>query len=248
MPDAAEGWAMATASVRDLMAEADLHAEEVGGDFAGEAHRLGNAVATVHADLGRALGVRTANADALAAITDRMHRKLDVTARIVKELRPFVPALRAAFDEARGEDTPVTIQHIHGDLHLGQTLRTTATWLLIDFEGEPAASAEERVLPAPPLRDVAGMLRSFDYAAHQMLLGQPADRQLEFRAAEWARRNRDAFCTGYAEVSPDPRESTALLRAFELEKAVYEIAYEHDNRPDWLPIPLAAVETLLTTR
>jgi maltokinase len=245
MPDAAEGWAMATASVRDLMAEADLHAEEVGGDFAGEAHRLGNAVAAVHADLGRALGVRPAGPDLLAAITDRMHRKLDTTARTVPELRPYVPALRAAFDEARAGTDPATVQHIHGDLHLGQTLRTTATWLLIDFEGEPAALPEERVLPTSPLRDVAGMLRSFDYAAHQMLLGQPADRQLEFRATEWTRRNRDAFCTGYAEVGTDPREQAALLRAFELEKAVYEVAYEHDNRPDWLAIPLAAIVALV---
>ncbi|HEY4024494.1 MAG TPA: aminoglycoside phosphotransferase [Pseudonocardiaceae bacterium] len=245
MPDAAEGWAMATASVRDLMAEADLHAEEVGGDFAGEAHRLGNAVATVHADLGNALGVRTASQAMLADITNRMHRKLDATARTVPELRPYAPALRAAFDEARAGTDPVTVQHIHGDLHLGQTLRTTAAWLLIDFEGEPAASPEERVLPTSPVRDVAGLLRSFDYAAHQMLLGQPADRQLEFRATEWTRRNRDAFCTGYAEVGPDPREQAALLRAFELEKAVYEVAYEHDNRPDWLPIPLAAIQALV---
>jgi maltokinase len=199
----------------------------------------------VHADLGRALGVRTASEEMLAAMTDRMHRKLDTTARTVPELRPYADALRAAFDEARASAGPVTVQHVHGDLHLGQTLRTTGNWLLIDFEGEPAALPEERVLPAPPLRDVAGMLRSFDYAAHQMLLGQPADRQLEFRAAEWTRRNRDAFCTGYAEVGPDPRDQAALLRAFELEKAVYEVAYEHDNRPDWLPIPLAAIEKLV---
>jgi maltokinase len=244
MPDAAEGWAMATASVRDLMAEADLHAEEVGGDFAGEAQRLGAAVATVHGDLGRALGVRTASEEMLATMTGRMHRKLDATARVVPELRPYTSALHAAFDEATSAG-PVTVQQVHGDLHLGQTLRTTATWLLIDFEGEPAALPEDRVLPAPPLRDVAGMLRSFDYAAHQLLLGQGADHQLEFRAAEWTRRNRDAFCTGYAEVGPDPRDQAALLRAFELEKAVYEVAYEHDNRPDWLPIPLAAIETLV---
>ena len=244
MPDAAEGWAMATASVRDLMAEADLHAEEVGGDFAGEAQRLGAAVAAVHADLGNALGVRTASAEMLAAMTDRMHRKLDATARTVPELRPYVRALHAAFDEAGATEGQVTVQHVHGDLHLGQTLRTTGAWLLIDFEGEPAALPEDRILPAPPLRDVAGMLRSFDYAAHQMLLGQPADRQLEFRAAEWTRRNRDAFCAGYAEAGPDPRDQAALLRAFELEKAVYEVAYEHDNRPDWLPIPLAAIENL----
>jgi maltokinase len=245
MPGAAEGWAMATASVRDLMAEADLHAEEVGGDFAGEAQRLGAAVATVHADLGRALGIRTASADMLATITARMHRKLDATARDVPELRPYVPALHAAFDEATASTDPVTVQHVHGDLHLGQTLRTTANWLIIDFEGEPAALPEDRILPAPPLRDVAGMLRSFDYAAHQMLLGQAVDRQLEFRATEWARRNRDAFCAGYAEAGPDPRDQAALLRAFELEKAVYEVAYEHDNRPDWLPIPLAAIENLV---
>ncbi|HEX3781817.1 MAG TPA: aminoglycoside phosphotransferase [Pseudonocardiaceae bacterium] len=248
MPDAAEGWAMATASVRDLMAEADLHAEEVGGDFAGEAHRLGNAVAAVHADLGTALGIRTAGPEALAAIADRMHRKLDETVRTVPELQPYVPALRAAFDEARGSTDTVDLQHVHGDLHLGQTLRTTATWLLIDFEGEPAATPAERVQLAPTLRDVAGMLRSFDYAAHQMLLGQPNERQLEVRAAEWARRNRDAFCTGYAELAKDPREQAALLRAFELEKAVYEVAYEHDNRPDWLPIPLAAIATLTEER
>jgi maltokinase len=248
MPDAAEGWAMATASVRDLMAEADLHAEEVGGDFAGEAHRLGNAVAAVHADLGSALGVRTAGPEELAAITDRMHRKLDETVLTVPELRPYVPALRVAFDEARANTDTVNLQHVHGDLHLGQTLRTTATWLLIDFEGEPAASPAERILPAPPLRDVAGMLRSFDYAAHQMLLGQPNERQLEVRAAEWTRRNRDAFCTGYSELAKDPREQGPLLRAFELEKAVYEVAYEHDNRPDWLPIPLAAIAKLTEER
>jgi maltokinase len=243
LADAADGWAMATTSVRDLMAEADLHADEVGGDFAGEAHRLGAAVAVVHASLALALGSRPVEPGEIDGAVDGMHSRLDAVLAAVPDLAPQEEALRAAFDAARGGEGGVPIQHVHGDLHLGQVLRTVTGWVLIDFEGEPAAPVSERSMPRSPLRDVASMLRSFDYAAHQLLVGQPEDHQLAVRAKEWSIRNRDAFCAGYAEASPngDPRDHEVLLRALELDKAVYEVSYERANRPDWVQIPLSSI-------
>ncbi|MDQ2586120.1 maltokinase N-terminal cap-like domain-containing protein [Saccharothrix yanglingensis] len=245
LPDAVDGWAMATTSVRDLMTERDLHADEVGGDFAGEAQRLGQAVATVHADLERALGAEHADADDIERSVQAMVDRLDDVVARVPELEPYVPALREAFEQARDTPGAVAIQHIHGDLHLGQVLRTVHGWLLIDFEGEPGAPIDERTALRSPLRDVAGMLRSFDYAAHQLLVGRPEDHQLAVRALEWSRRNRAAFTQGYAESASrtvgDPRERGYLLRAFELDKAVYEVAYEHANRPEWLTVPLSSI-------
>ena len=245
LPNAADGWAMATASVRDLMAEADLHAHEVGGDFAGEAHRLGHAVAAVHADLDRALGHQDTGPERLAAAARAMHGRLDGMLRAVPSLAGHEDGLRAAFDAAGALDTPVRLQRVHGDLHLGQVLRTPLLWVVIDFEGEPSVPLARRREPGSPLRDVAGMLRSFDYAAHQMLLGH-VDRQLSFRATEWTQRNCDAFCDGYAEVAQDPRSQPVLLRALELDKAVYEVGYEAAHRPDWQAIPLASIDRLLT--
>jgi maltokinase len=244
LPNSVEGWATATASVRDLLAEGDLHADEVGGDFAGEAHRLGVAVAEVHAALARATGSASVGADGIAAEVDAMHERLDVVLAEVPDVAADEATLRAAFDAVRELREPLLVQQIHGDLHLGQVLRTTAGWVLIDFEGEPAATPAERAQPRSPLRDVAAMLRSFDYAAFHLLAGnldEGADRQLAARASEWSDRNRSAFCDGYAEVAGDPRDQQVLLRALELDKAVYEVRYEHHNRPDWLAIPLAAI-------
>jgi maltokinase len=241
LPDAVEGWATATASVRDLLAEGDLHADEVGGDFAGEAGRLGIAVAEVHAALADAMGQRLVGGAELASEVDAMHARLDVVLSEVPVLAAEEKGLRAAFDAVRGITVPVPIQQIHGDLHLGQVLRTTAGWVLIDFEGEPGATPEQRSVPRSPLRDVAGMLRSFDYAAFHLLPGDD-DRQRAARATEWSDRNRDAFCAGYAEIGEDPRANAVLLRALELDKAVYEVRYEHHNRPDWAAIPLAAIQ------
>ncbi|MFJ7216864.1 aminoglycoside phosphotransferase [Amycolatopsis sp. NPDC098790] len=240
--DAVDGWAMATTSVRDLMAAPDLHAGEVGGDFSGEAERLGRAVAEVHADLAEALGTEPVDADELERSAKAMLDRLDTIAGRVPELAAHAPSLRAAFEKLRTQPLDsVTMQYIHGDLHLGQVLRTVTGWLLIDFEGEPAAPVEERHALRSPLRDVAGMLRSFDYAAQQMLVGQPDDPATAERAHEWSERNRAAFCEGYAAVAADPRDQGELLRAFELDKAVYEVGYEHANRPDWLGVPLASI-------
>jgi maltokinase len=247
MPDAADGWVMATTSVRDLMADPAMAPEELGGDFGGEASRLGAAVATVHADLRQALGTETAGPDDLDDAVTIMVQRLDRVAADVPELAAHVPALRAAFEAVRDLPEPVEMQYVHGDLHLGQVLRTLNGWLLLDFEGEPAASVAERSKLRSALRDVAGMLRSFDYAAQQLLVGRPDDPQLIAPAMSWAKRNRDAFCDGYAEVAgADPRDSAALLRAFELDKAVYEVSYEHANRPDWLTVPLASIERIMT--
>lgn len=243
---ATDGWALAVTSVRDLYAEGDLHADEVGGDFASEAERLGAATATVHRDLAAALGTRTATRRQLAAVSARMVARLEEAVEVVPDVRPHAGALRAAFESLPGVDEAVPLQRIHGDLHLGQVLRTEAGWVLIDFEGEPARPLPERRARASALRDVAGMLRSFDYAAQHLLADQPNQTMLEYRAAEWASRNREAFCDGYAEAAgADPRERSVLLRAFELDKAVYEVVYEARNRPSWLPIPLGSIHRLV---
>jgi maltokinase len=248
--NSADGWKMALASVRDLLAEADLRADEVGGDFAGEASRLGETVAVVHDELRQALGTSERDPADLAA---NWHRRLVTIAAQCPVLEEYVDAIGAAYDAVAAVGAAVPTQRVHGDLHLGQTLRTPTGWLVIDFEGEPSASHAERVLPDSAMRDVVGMLFSFNYAAfHQLLLSDPHspadlsdDPQLVWRANEWCERNRSAFCDGYALRSGlDPREHGALLRAFELDKAVYQVLYETRSRPTWLGIPLAAIRRL----
>ena len=245
LANASEGWNLAKTSVRDLFAEADLHADEVGGDFAGEAHRLGAATAEVHRDLARTLPTGILRADELADRAAGMRLRLERATAVVPELAPHAPALAAAYDDLAALGVDVPVQRVHGDYHLGQVLRTLDGWRLIDFEGEPARPLEERRELDSPLRDVAGMLRSFDYAAWHLLAGAPRSPQREYRAAEWAERNRSAFCDGYAEAAgDDPRERGVLLRALETDKAVYEAVYEARNRPSWLRIPMSAIQRL----
>jgi trehalose synthase-fused probable maltokinase len=137
------------------------------------------------------------------------------------------------------------IRH-HGDLHLGQTLRTPDRWVVLDFEGEPARSLIDRRRKRSPLRDVAGMLRSFAYAATAASLLKGAT-----VPENWEATARERFLNGYftevdAGLLPASEAGIRqLLAIFELEKAVYELRYELNNRPDWVPIPVAGIARLL---
>jgi maltokinase len=243
---ATDGWELAKTSVRDLYAEADLHPDEVGGDFAGEAHRLGVATAEIHADLARALPTGILGRTDLGRLAAAMRGRLDAAVHVVPDLADYAAGLRLAYDALEAHEPGVPVQRIHGDYHLGQVLRTVTRWVVLDFEGEPARPLAERVALESPLRDVAGMLRSFDYAARHLLSDHPHQPQLLYRAEEWADRNRSAFCEGYAEGNggQDPREDSVLLRAYEADKAVYEAVYEARNRPAWLDIPLSSLARL----
>lgn len=242
-----DGFSLATTSVRDLFAEGDLHASEVGGDFAAEAERLGSATAEVHLALAEALPTTFAKPGHFADVADGMRQRLDEIAAMSPELAPRADEIRNAYDQLAAFHEPVRLQRIHGDYHLAQALRVETGWVLIDFEGEPGTPVAERTRLATPLRDVAGMMRSFEYAAYYLLADVPTQPQLDYRANEWAQRNCDAFCTGYGKViGHDPREDSVLLRAFELDKAVYEIGYEMRHRPSWVTIPLGGVERLLS--
>ncbi|WP_405882573.1 phosphotransferase [Streptomyces sp. NBC_01136] len=230
-----------------------LGGEAFGGKgFGDEARALGRATAEVHTALARALPTVTLGRARMEPLVDGMVKRLESAAQAVPSLRPYTPGLRTAFEalaDLAAEGQTWTAQRIHGDLHLGQCLRSpSGEWSLIDFEGEPSKPLAERRMPQPPLRDVAGMLRSFDYAAHALPLALGSARAGGTPIPPvpgWADTCRAAYCTGYAEVAGrDPRTDPVLLRAYETDKAVYEVLYEARHRPDWLPVPMAAIRRL----
>jgi len=221
--DAADGWTLALESLA------------AGRDFTDEAFELGRATAEVHLALAGAFALGAPVGRRSRRLAASMNERLDATSRSVPDLLPYVDGLRGAFDALAALDSDRPVQRIHGDLHLGQVLRAGKRWFVIDFEGEPARPIAERRHPQPPVRDVAGMLRSFDYAARSRRPWRP----------EWARRCRDAYCAGYAaQARWDPRAEPELLRAYETDRAVYEVLYEARHRPDWLPVPMAAIARL----
>ncbi len=214
LSQATDGWELALDQLRE------------GRSFAGEAEALGRALAEIHLALQSAFpAVRVLGASVSATMTQR----LDRAAEIAPALIPYVAGLRRSFDAL--DELTLDTQRVHGDFHLGQTLHTPSGWKIIDFEGEPVKTMAERLVPDSIWRDIAGMLRSFDYAAASVP---------EVDGAQWKADCRAAFLRGYAGGEPTA-EQTALLRAYEADKAIYEVVYETRNRPDWLPIPLGAV-------
>jgi maltokinase len=191
--------------------------------------------------------------ESLALITATVDEDIE---RIFKNLPGEDPSVAAICD--RGQDVRERLGQLsrigvggrvirtHGDYHLGQVMRTPRGWVILDFEGEPARSLPERRQKRSPLRDVAGMLRSFSYvAAAGEILGT------RVMPEDWEERARAAFLEGYFRavdpaLLPPGQESThKLFSVFELEKAVYELNYEINNRPDWVGIPVASIQHLL---
>ncbi|MGI8609497.1 MAG: maltokinase N-terminal cap-like domain-containing protein [Candidatus Dormibacteria bacterium] len=264
-----DGWTLALASLRDLYA----HSEEVGtqerrhptrvvreqgASFEPESERMARVTAQMHLALSRmSAGSEMLPEAAAPEILQRWSKEMledfeNLLARgglglsAVDQRRASISALFQSVAAVR--DGGLSIRY-HGDYHLGQLLRTDGGWTILDFEGEPARGAETRRSRSSPLRDVAGMMRSFDYAAEVELRswaapGDPDFERMSLYGDAWARVNREAFWSAYLDelgdsrIIPGEADAVRLRRAFELQKAVYEVGYELGHRPEWVDIPL----------
>ena len=215
-------------------------AAAAGIDFSAEARALGVATAHVHETLAHAMPTTPMTTRDAAEVIAQMHGRLAAALAEVPALESHGQALRDVFAHASRAEWP-SQQRIHGDLHLGQVLLVPGRgWVIVDFEGEPLRPMAERTRLDSPLRDVAGMLRSFDYVGGSLgVAGSTVE------TATWVAAARRAFEEGYSEASgSDLVANRALIDAFEIDKALYETVYEARNRPDWLGIPVAALERI----
>ncbi|PPF80443.1 aminoglycoside phosphotransferase [Pseudoclavibacter sp. RFBJ3] len=270
-----------------------LRAAETGDDFGDAAYTLGEATAEVHRTLREVLPSVEASALKVQAEVDAMRQRLDAAIAVAPALERLRGAAEEVYAHAAEMHWP-TLQRVHGDLHLGQVLAVEGSgWVFLDFEGEPLRSIEQRNTADAPQRDIAGILRSFDYVAGSLEMTTGRD-----VAGDWAARARQSFLNGYAAavsgqerigrhtgaITLDSRaarrqardfddargtrdarggsgpfsqggqssslplsaaESAALIRVFELDKALYEVIYEASQRPAWLRIPVRAVQRIL---
>ncbi|MEO7554970.1 MAG: hypothetical protein ABIV94_00020, partial [Acidimicrobiales bacterium] len=247
-----DGWQLALTSLRDIYMSR-VEPAEAGGDIAPEAWRLGVVTAEMHLALAAALGTAPAEpvvwADAMERDLERLAGRSATAAGGDADLEPA----RRAFAQLRALTDAGAASRIHSDLHLGQVMRTDAGWYLLDFEGEPLEPIAERRRRSSPLRDVAGMLRSFHYAAEVALrdYGESIDDELRGLAQRWEAHAGLAFLDGYHSVEgidallpTSEADRRTVLDAFIAAKAVYEVGYERDHRPDWADIPLTALARL----
>ncbi|CAN5813211.1 phosphotransferase [soil metagenome] len=241
-----DGFVLALLSLRDLY-DRRCPPGEAGGDFAFDARRLGAVTAELHLALAKAFGIAAGHSATWGADMETHLARVRLDGVDVEQVRGVYRRLAEV-----GEPGPAV--RVHGDYHLGQVMRTDAGWFVLDFEGEPDRPLDERRRPTSPLRDVAGMVRSLHYASQVALAewGAEVDDELVALAEAWEHRNRVAFLAGYlgtegvSEVLPaDDADRRLVQAAFELDKAVYEVGYEQSHRPDWVHIPLTAVQRIL---
>jgi maltose alpha-D-glucosyltransferase/alpha-amylase len=269
LPASRDGWTHALLQLQDyLRTPTD---REPADAFAPEARRLGEVTRALHDALGShdddpafapepvsAADVRRWTADTRRAIDESLALLAARAGRLDRSIAPMAKAIagrgeaaKRRLDEIAGalegegegkEERGRKLRH-HGDYHLGQVLRTAdGDWMIIDFEGEPARPLAARRARSSPARDVAGMLRSFAYAAAtgaSEVGGLGPNAAVETRSARWERDARAAFLAGYDMPAESP-----LIALFEMEKLFYELAYELNNRPEWVWIPLRGIARL----
>lgn len=225
-----------------------LVAAASGTDFTARARDLGVVTARIHASLAEALGREEATTQAREALVASMRERYAAAVASVPELGSHTADVERLLAEVRSAAWP-PLQRIHGDYHLGQVLDVPERgWVALDFEGEPLRPLAERQRSDLVHRDIAGMLRSFDYAAGSVRLTDRASSD-DTTPDSWAADCRRAFLDGYGsvagELGPDDR---TMVRVLELDKALYEVVYEARNRPAWLPIPVEAVGRILSEK
>ncbi|MGN8247434.1 maltokinase N-terminal cap-like domain-containing protein [Cellulomonas soli] len=229
-----------------------------GESFAAQARQLGEVVAGMHDALVRAYGTDPdhVGAQGPAEVARSLSQRFAWAVSAVPTLASYRTGVESVVSQVSALPVTPARQRVHGDLHLGQVLRSHGRWFVTDFEGEPLAPLELRTRADLAVRDVAGLLRSFDYAAAVGgLTGEPA--------AVWADSARTSLLAGYHGTMPPDRPAdtpatagrstgsgsrrieSALLRALELDKALYEVVYESRNRPTWVGIPLAGLDRLV---
>jgi maltose alpha-D-glucosyltransferase / alpha-amylase len=270
----ADGWVRTVRSVGELLKSSASNVsgrqrresvEEASAQLLSELELLGDTTAGMHVALGRDDIPPELLAEPLkpADMTAWTRRAKAALARASRHPQ-FAPSIHEhasnVIDALRSIDDPGVKMRIHGDYHLGQVLFTRRGWIILDFEGEPLRTLEERRAKTSPLRDVAGLLRSLSYAASTALFESAAPDSEEWRRMEpwadtWETLARDRFLAGYRRRShegrflPSDRSALAqMLSFFELDKALYEYIYETEHRPEWVRIPLRGIRTVLRRR
>jgi len=278
LPHGTDGFQLALTSLRDLFGDIHFEADGAvpmpeacvqavssqGGSFETDSARLGLLTGRMHRALAQATGpemeaepIRDVDLARWAdEIEGALERLLALGDDRLEALRPQAAGVHAAAARLRQLSPGGRRIRLHGDFHLGQLLRVDDGWVVLDFEGQPAQSIAERRQKRSPLQDVAGMLRSFDYAAavavrQQASPDEPRWSSLTPYGRTWAERNGERFLAGYlAEVAGTgllpavPGSVDTLLTAFQLGKALYEVGYELAHRPEWSEIPLAEIARL----